>query len=97
MLLLREDKERNCKGCPLVHFTLYRNKSALPLNYRFCQGQAQPNTLRIKRMSAPVKAFEDMVDILRWDAISIIGYKYAEHRRCALPCDLNDSTRPYMV
>ena len=69
-LQFRKERQRECRAVP--DFALHRNYAALSFDDRLGKGQPQPDPLCIQGMFAAIKAFENMVNIFRGYAVSII-------------------------
>ena len=63
----------------------------MTLNNGLGKGKPQPDPLCIKGMFAAIKAFEDMVNIFRGYAVTIIRNKNPKHGRRAIPCNTDNS------
>ena len=69
-LRFRKERQRECRA--ILDFTLYRDYTALPLDDGLSKGEPQSNPLCVKGMLTAIKAFENMVNIFRVYAGSII-------------------------
>ena len=76
-------KEGSREGGPLPRRTLRRDHAALPLHDGLGQREAQADPRRIQGMAAPVKPLENVVDILRGDAVAVVRHPDLEHSRGA--------------
>ena len=76
-----------------VHF----NGTAVGFDDGFCQRKAQADPLSVFGKAAAIKSFENMGQVLRVDAASVVLYDDLEHRREGAPGDAYKITRLHMV
>ena len=70
---------------------VYGYGAALSFHDRFGKRESQADTLCIQGFTTPVEAFENMMDIFRKDAVSVIGDPDSDSGGSLVPFDADDA------
>lgn len=88
---LHISKKRECKCCSFIWRASHGDGTVLSFDNRFCKRKSQTDSLGIKGMAAPVKTFENVMDIFRGDSASVVRNEDPKHSGRTLPYDSDDS------
>ena len=92
--ILRFRKKRKDKRGSSAGLALTGDKSALAFQDGFGQGKSKPDAFCVERIFAPVKTLENMVDVFRGDAASVVRDDQLEYSRRLFPGNADKSALP---